>query len=117
MVTPRLLLDENLSERLLPVITPRFPDSQHIRLLGFGGAADNDLWELALRDGYVLVSKDEDFIRLSVSRGCPPKVVCLAIGNASNSQTASLLLAQAEVIERFCEHPEASFLLLEAKNP
>ena len=76
----------------MPLLTTRFPDSQPIRLLGFGGADDHVLWELARREGYVLVSKDEDFLDLSVSRGTPPKVVCLAIGNASNTQTACLLL-------------------------
>ena len=38
------------------------------------------------------MTKDEDFLDLSVTRGCPPKVVCLAIGNASNAATAILLL-------------------------
>jgi len=55
----------------------------------------------ALKQGLVLVTKDEDFLDLSVTRGCPPKVVCLAIGNASNAATAILLLQQAETIERF----------------
>ena len=109
----RLLLDENLSERLLPLLAERFPGSDHIRLLGLGGAGDHELWELARRDGYVLVTKDEDFLLLSVSRGYPPKVVGLTIGNASNAATAALLLQQADVIERFAEHPEAGFLLLE----
>jgi predicted nuclease of predicted toxin-antitoxin system len=42
------------------------------------------------------VTKDEDFLDLSVARAFPPKVVCLAIGNASNAATAALLLQQAE---------------------
>ena len=111
-MTLRLLLDENLSERLLSRLVARFPGSQHVRLLGLGGAPDQELWDLAARDGYVLVTKDEDFLALSASRGSPPKVVCLAIGNASNAQTADLLLQQAEAIERFWDHPEAGFLLL-----
>jgi predicted nuclease of predicted toxin-antitoxin system len=111
-VTLRLLLDENLSERLLPLLAERFPESQHIRPLGLGGAGDRDLWELARRDGYMLVTKDEDFLLLSVNRGCPPKVVCLAIGNASNAETAAFLLNQADTIELFAVHPEAGFLLL-----
>ena len=74
----------------------RFPSSTHVRR----------------QEGLVLVTKDEDFLDLSVTRGCPPKVVCLAIGNASNAATAILLLQQAETIERFCSHPEAGFLLL-----
>ncbi|MGB7564788.1 MAG: DUF5615 family PIN-like protein [Prochlorococcaceae cyanobacterium] len=112
-MTLRLLLDENLSERLIPLIAERFPKSQHIRLLGLGGADDRALWEVALRNGYVLVTKDEDFLLLSVTRGCPPKVVCLAIGNASNAETANLLLKHADAIERFALHPDAGFLLID----
>jgi enterochelin esterase-like enzyme len=65
---PQLLLDENLSERLIPLLIERFPHSTHGRLIGLGGA--------------------------------------------SNAATASLLLQQAEMIEQFCFHPEAGFLLL-----
>lgn len=112
-MTLRLLLDKNLSERLIPLLAARFPESQHIRLLGLGGSDDRELWELARSDGYVLVTKDEDFLLLSVNRGCPPKVVCLAIGNASNAETAALLLHYSDAIERFAVHPEAGFLLLD----
>ncbi|MCP9883710.1 DUF5615 family PIN-like protein [Synechococcus sp. ATX 2A4] len=71
-MTLRLLLVENLSERLIPLIAERFPNSQHIRLLGLGGADDREIWKVALRHGYVLVTKDEDFLLLSVTRGCTP---------------------------------------------
>ena len=47
----RLLLDENLSERLLPMILDRFPDSSHVRLLGLGGAEDLVIWEKARLQG------------------------------------------------------------------
>ena len=50
---------------------------------------------------------------LSVNRGCPPKVLCLAIGNASNTETAAFLLHHADAIQRFAVHPEAGFLLLD----
>lgn len=112
MSPPQLLLDENLSERLIPLLIERFPHSTHVRLIGLGGASDTTIWKWASEQGLVLVTKDEDFLDLSVARGFPPKVVCLAIGNASNTATASLLLQQVEMIEQFCFHPEAGFLLL-----
>ncbi len=117
MNPPRLLLDENLSERLLPMLIERFPHSSHVRLVGLGGASDSSIWQWAAQHDLVLVTKDEDFLDLSVARGVPPKVVCLAIGNASNAATASLLLLQAEAIEQFCVHPEAGFLLLRPSTP
>jgi hypothetical protein len=95
----QLLLDENLSERLLPLLIERFPGSSHVRLVGLGGASDSAIWEWAREQAQLLVTKDEDFLDLSVARGFPPKVVCLAIGNASNAATAALLLQQAEAIE------------------
>jgi hypothetical protein len=39
-----LLLDENLSEKLLPLLFDRFPDSRHVRLIGLGGADDLAIW-------------------------------------------------------------------------
>jgi predicted nuclease of predicted toxin-antitoxin system len=109
-----LLLDENLSERLLPFLLDRFPDSRHIRQLGFGGASDSDIWSYARDNDFILVTKDEDFIRLSISLGHPPKVVCLAIGNANNEKTASLLMRSVGVIQDFAANPETGFLVLQA---
>jgi predicted nuclease of predicted toxin-antitoxin system len=111
-VNVRLLLDENLSERLLPLLSDRFPDSSHVRQIGLGGADDLVISEQARSQGALLVTKDEDFLRLSVTRGFPPKVICLAIGNAGNPATAALLVDHAEAIEAFSIHPEAGFLLL-----
>lgn len=78
----RLLLDENLSERLLPLLIDLFPGSTHVRGLGRGGAPDTSVWEMARGGGYLLVTRDEDFVGMSVLRGSPPKVVWLNIGNA-----------------------------------
>jgi predicted nuclease of predicted toxin-antitoxin system len=108
----KLLLDENLSERLLPLLIDRFPSSTHVRLVGLGGTIDTSIWEWASQQRMVLVTKDEDFLVLSVARGFPPKVVCLAIGNSSNAATAAFLLQHAEAIDQFTHHPEAGFLLL-----
>lgn len=52
----RLLLDENLSERLLPLLSDRFPESRHVRLLGLGGADDLTIWDRARADGDLLVT-------------------------------------------------------------
>jgi len=49
---------------------------------------------------------------MSMSLGWPPKVICLAIGNASNAATAELILSRVSEIGYFHEHPEVGFLLL-----
>ncbi len=83
-----------------------------MRLLGLGGADDLAIWDRARLDGDLLVTKGEDFLRISMSRGFPPKVICLAIGNAGNGATAEFLLDHIDAIEAFSSHPEAGFLVL-----
>ena len=108
----RLLLDENLSERLISALEPKFAGARHVRPIALGGASDLAIWAHAIEHGFVLVTKDEDFIALSVLRGAPPKVIWLNIGNAGNADTAALLLRHADAIERFTEHADAGFLAL-----
>ena len=108
----RFLLDENLSERLVLSLAPRFAASLHVRQLGLGGTTDVRLWELAIAEQCVLITKDEDFVKLSVLRGPPPKVVWLNVGNAATAAITQVVLQNAAAIEAFAEHPELGFLAL-----
>ncbi len=113
----RLLLDENLSERLLPQLIKLFPDSTHVRTLGRDGASDFSVWNIARDGGFLLVTRDEDFVGMSLLRGAPPKVVWLNIGNARNAFIAALLRARADDIERFLVHDEYTFLAIGIEDP
>jgi predicted nuclease of predicted toxin-antitoxin system len=106
----KLLLDENLSQRLARPLAEAYPGSAHAADLGLAGAPDRALWARAAADGYVLVTKDEDFHRLSVLLGPPPKVVWLRLGNCATADVARLLLARREQVERFVAHEEAARL-------
>ena len=108
----RLLFDEQLSEELVTAVRDLFPHSLHVRLLGHGGAADPIIWELAREHGCVLVTKDEDFHRLSVLRGAPPKVVWLRIGNCATADIARLLRDRTEELRRFEAQAEVTLLEL-----
>lgn len=108
----RLLVDENLSERLVTTLADQFPNSLHIRLLGLGGANDQALWDLALREGCTLLTRDEDFLSLSLLRGAPPKVVLLRLGNCSTSEVARLVRSSAADIRAFLDQPALSCLEL-----
>ena len=60
----------------------------------------------------MLVTKDEDFPRLSVLRGPPPKVIWIRLGNCATADVVRLLRVRAEQIARFVEHEDAAFLAL-----
>ena len=108
----RLLFDENLAARLVGLLADAYPGSAHLDHAGLLGASDAAVWQHAAAGGYVLVTKDEDFQRLSVIRGPPPKVVWIRLGNCATADVARLLHVRAEQIARFVEHEDAAFLAL-----
>jgi predicted nuclease of predicted toxin-antitoxin system len=59
-----------------------------------------------------LVTKDQDFQRLSVLRGPPPKVIWVRLGNCATADVARLLRSRDTQVRAFVEHPEAAFLAL-----
>lgn len=108
----RLLFDEQLSEELSKLLQDVFPDSLHVRQIGSGGASDTTVWQLAQQQGCVLVSKDEDFHRLSILLGAPPKVIWIRLGNCGSADVAQLLRENLAQIQRFADQEEATFLAL-----
>lgn len=83
-----------------------------LRLLGHGGAEDATVWDLARTHDCLIVSKDEDFNRLAILRGAPPKFVWVRRGNCATSEIAALLRQRREEIVRFDEQDEATVLEL-----
>jgi predicted nuclease of predicted toxin-antitoxin system len=84
----------------------------HLVEAGLAGAADTTVWEYAAREGFVLVTKDEDFHRLSVFRGFPPKVIWVRLGNCSTADVIALLEQHRAAIVAFVAHEDAAFLAL-----
>ena len=104
----RLLFDEPLSEELIELLRDLFPDSLHVRQIGAGGVADPVVWDLARERECLLVTKDENFHRLSIPRGAPPKVVWIRLGNCTTQDVADLLRQHHESVRRFAEQDEAT---------
>ena len=108
----KLLFGENLSNALSHELRDLYPESAHVLTLGLGGAADRVVWERAAVDGFVLVTKDQDFQRLSVLRGSPPKVVWIRLGNCATADIVRLLRFRRDQIATLVESAETDFLAL-----
>ncbi|MFW5920235.1 MAG: DUF5615 family PIN-like protein [Polyangiales bacterium] len=107
-----LLFDENLAARLVRDLADVYPSSAHVSSMGLGGAKDRAIWDRAAEEELVVVTKDEDFQRLSVLLGPPPKVIWVRLGNCTTADVAQLLRSRFDDVRAFVEHPEASFLAL-----
>jgi predicted nuclease of predicted toxin-antitoxin system len=65
----KLLLDENLSRRLVPFLQNAYPGSSQVVLLGMESASDREIWQTAKENDFVVVTRDADFEELSVVLG------------------------------------------------
>jgi predicted nuclease of predicted toxin-antitoxin system len=108
----RLLIDENLSQRLAPSLSGSFPGSVHVRDVDLQEVDDLTIWSFAGEHGYAILSKDDDFRSLSLLRGAPPKVIWLVIGNTSTSAILELLLRHTKAIQSFLQESGTSLLIL-----
>jgi len=108
----RLLLDQNLSPRLLIALADHYPGSTHVREVGLRDADDDTVWQYAAAHGFAIVSKDADFHERSFLRGHPPKVIWIRLGNCSTDDIARLLRQHHADLLAFDQHPEGTFMAL-----
>lgn len=108
----KLLLDENLSDRIVSRITDLYPDSEHVKTLALTNTDDGIIWEYAKANGFGIVSKDSDFHQRSLLYGHPPKFVFLRIGNSPTSKIVQILRDNFDTIRQFGDRESESILLL-----
>ena len=92
----KILLDANISWKLANKLKLVFGECAHVDLIGLDvPAEDIDVWNYALTDGYIIITKDNDFVDLLELNGFPPKVVLIKTGNNSNQALMKLLEMQS----------------------
>ncbi len=108
----KLLFDANLSPGLARSLTDLFADCEHVFHYGDLQHDDHAIWEHATKSNAVIVSKDTDFSHMSMLWGPPPKVIWLAVGNASTGQIEKLLRSNVAMIGAFMEKEDVGLLIL-----
>ena len=111
----KLLLDENLSRRLVRRIADLFPDSTHLGTVGLLQAQDMDVWAYAKSNGFSIVTADADFYELATTLGPPPKVIWLRSCDYPTAVAEDLIRGQAIRITDFLDEPERAVLILRPK--
>ena len=95
----KLLLDENLSRRLVPFLQSEFPESTQVALIGLERADDRTIWRHAKENGYIIVTRDADFEELSAMHGAPPQVIWIRTPNQAKAAVLKLLLKHRAVLQ------------------
>jgi len=96
----KILLDANISWKLINILAPIFGECAHVDLAGLKvPAKDISIWNYALENGYTIITKDTDFLDLLELKGFPPKVVLIKTGNNSSRILADLIINSKSKIE------------------
>jgi predicted nuclease of predicted toxin-antitoxin system len=96
----KILPDANISRKLVNKLKPVFGECAHVDLIGIDvPAEDIDIWNYALNNEYIIITKDNDFVDLLEINGFPPKVVLLKTGNNNTQALMELLINVKPMIE------------------
>lgn len=95
----KLLLDENLSRRLIPFLQTAYPGSTQVVLEGLERASDREIWQYAKDHDFVIVTKDADYYDLSLLLGAPPFVIWLQTGNSDKAAVLTCLIESQSAIQ------------------
>jgi predicted nuclease of predicted toxin-antitoxin system len=106
----KLLLDQNISYRLVDKINLIFPGTEQVKRLGLENKTDREIWNFAKKEDFTIVTFDSDFNDMSLLLGHPPKVIWIKAGNLTTKSLERLIKEKSEQIELFISDTEISCL-------
>lgn len=108
----KLLLDQNISRKLVKPLGRAFPGTSHVYTLGLSTASDLEIWEYARTHAYAIVTQDSDFSERIAIYEHPPKVIWLRVGNTSTQNVKTLLMERKKDILAFGKDAKNGCLIL-----
>ena len=102
----KLLLDENISYKLVNKLQEFFPGIKHISEFQLNSIEDKMIFQFAKENDFAIVTFDEDYFTLSVLNSFPPKIIWLRTGNLSTNELEEILRKKKLVIDKFLEDVE-----------
>jgi predicted nuclease of predicted toxin-antitoxin system len=85
----RFIIDQQLPPMLVERLRQSGHDAIHVREIGLTAAKDSTIWEHAAKHGYVVISKDRDFVPAGGVERSP--LVWIRCGNVTNAALWRLL--------------------------
>lgn len=108
----KFLLDENISHRIVQQLSSILPGCEHIKAHTLEGKKNSAIRECASKNGYTIITFDEDFYEIGLLKRHPPKVIWIGSRNLKNNQLLFLLSAYLDKINSFCEDDSVGCLEL-----
>jgi predicted nuclease of predicted toxin-antitoxin system len=98
----KVLIDQNISYRIVPQIESLFDFLTHVKFLGWIDWNDHDIFMTARDQKYdAVITLDEDFNKLLLQHGTPPKIIWIKTGNCSTSKLVEVITTHGQIILDF----------------
>lgn len=88
----KFIVDAQLPPALARALREAGYDVQAVREIALREAEDSDIWDFALANHAVVITKDQDFAERLLASRTAPVIVWLRIGNTSNRALLAWLL-------------------------
>lgn len=106
----KLLLDQNISYKIIKKLDKFFEEVAQVGRLGMAQTDDGMIWQYARTNNYVLVTFDPYFQERNIVAGHPLKIIWLKCRNTSTKNLVQVLTGSVEEIKAFYEDPELTCL-------
>lgn len=105
----RIWIDAQLSPSLAAWINRTFDnlEAQSVRSLDLRDATDHEIFQQAKAQNAIIMTKDDDFLKLIEQFGIPPQIILITCGNSSNVRMREIL----------SQHLKTALTLLKGKEP
>jgi predicted nuclease of predicted toxin-antitoxin system len=98
----KLLLDENLSWRMIKMLESISEEIIHVSNLKITQPSDDiSIWNYAKKNGFTIISKDDDFEKIVLMRKAPPKLIYLKTYNLDTKKLVDLMIENKDKIIEF----------------
>lgn len=106
------IVDAQLPPALARVLSDAGHEASHVMDVGLRDSSDTEIWDYALRESAVILTKDEDFQNRSLVTEASPAIVWLRIGNCSRR---ALLVWFEPLLEEIVERLDNGETLIEVR--
>lgn len=97
----KFIIDTQLPPKLAKFLRDKGFSAVHTTYFPNGHLLDDKtIVQIAIRDNYIIITKDSDFLDNYLIHGVPPKVLMLQFGNISNADLVTLFENNIAHIEK-----------------
>jgi predicted nuclease of predicted toxin-antitoxin system len=87
----KLLIDANISYKIVGKIKSIFPDSLHVNNEKVKLNTDIEIWKYSNEHDFAILTYDADFYDIGLLKGSPPIIIWIRRGNLTISEITELL--------------------------